>query len=61
MGQKAFVLARNHGFVEVKGLNHKLKSFTKVSKLGDVVSKLVRLKRDKTPSCWAIFCNFWKK
>ena len=44
-----------------------VKCFTNLSKLGDVVSILVQLKRGlgakqgKAPSHWAIFCNFLEK
>ena len=39
------VLARNQDFAKGKNLNFKLKSFTKISKLGVTARKLVQLNR----------------
>ena len=52
-------LARNQDLLKGKDKNRKLKSFTDISKLGDVVSKLVQLKRvtngGGATSCWRLW------
>ena len=44
-------LARNQDLLKGEDQNHKLKSFTNISKLGDAVSKSMQLKR-VTDGAW---------
>ena len=70
-------LAPNQDLLKEQDYNRKLKSFTNISKLGDIVSKSVQLRwgqwtepppagrlwgsGGKAPSRWAIFCKFLEK